>query len=280
MYIFRRKSIYFLESERKRALEFVSFMRPKIALTVTGVAVSGYLLFNPLDWKLIFVILSSFFVTTGVYSFNLMTDREEDRINNRRLNQFVLNNKGYVFVALFLTLGTFFCLFLSRLSGLFYILALVMGVGYSKFKIKKVFPFKNFYAGFILPLTFFIGAAANSQISDKTFIYYLLISLYIFTISLISDLRDVRGDKASGIRTIPVVWGKNLGEKAIYFSLSIFFLSVISTKSLGLYSLLPFLVPVAFFIKMGNPKKAHVSSMTSFMFLPFGIFILKFFGGI
>jgi 4-hydroxybenzoate polyprenyltransferase len=144
---------------------------------------------------------------------------------------------------------------------------------------KKVFPFKNFYAGFILPLTFLVGAAANSQISEQTFVYYLLISIYIFTISLISDLRDVRGDEASGIRTIPVAWGKNVGGKAVYFSLSLFFLSVLSTKAIGLYPLLPFLVPVAFFIKMGNPKKSHVSSMTSFMFLPFGIFILKFFGG-
>jgi 4-hydroxybenzoate polyprenyltransferase len=128
MYIFKRWGIFLSGLERKNALEFVSFMRPKIALTITGVAVSGYLLFNPLDWKLIFVILSSFFVTAGAYSFNLMTDREEDRINNKRLNQFVLNNKGYVFVAFFLALGTFFCLFLSRLSVLFYILALVTGV--------------------------------------------------------------------------------------------------------------------------------------------------------
>ncbi len=260
--------------------EFIRFIRPKICLFITGIAASGYLLFNPISSKLIFVILSSFFGSAGAYSINLMTDKEEDLINNKKLNYFVLNNIGWIFAFSFIVFGILFCSFLSKMSVFFYFLSAFLGAVYSFFKFKKITLFKNLYAGFVIPIMFLLGAVANSIISINILSYYLLISLYIFTISLLSDLRDYEGDRALDIRTLPVVLGKEIAGKIVYGLLILFTLSVIMLEAVGLFPFLPFVALFALFLRRGDPHRAHVSQMMSFVVFPIAAYMLTTLGGI
>ena len=254
--------------------EFIGFIRPKICLFVTGIGIAGYLMFNSFDLKLLFVALASFFATAFAYTYNMITDKEEDLLNHKKLNRFVQGNSGIIFVGAFVVLGAIFSLYLSKLSVAVYFLLSITGAVYSYFRIKSIFPFKNLYTGFILSLVFLLGSAANSSITMQMIIYYLAISLHIVVISLISDLRDYEGDKSAGIKTVPVAFGYYACKKIIYGLLILFTLSVIALNLEGLFSLLPFIIPMVIYLKMNKPYHSHVAQMFSFMFLPFGIIFI------
>jgi len=253
--------------------DFLGFIRLNVCLFVTGIGVSGYLLFNPIDIRLLWVALSCFFVGAAGYSFNMRTDKEEDLINRKKINPFAMSNTGAILVICFIILGAFFSRFLSTLSIIFYWIMVVLDIVYSYFRMKKIFPFKNLFTGFGLTQVFFIGAA-NAPITIETITYYFVISLFIFITSLVSDLRDYDGDKAIDIRTIPVVLGYNNGKNFAYLSLILSSVAIFSLNLRGLYTLLLFVLPIVFYLHRDEPKAAHHYLLTSFTFLPLGILLI------
>ena len=56
--------------------DFFDFVRWGVAASLVFLAVSGYLLFNSLDIKILFVVLSSFFIACGAYGYNSITDKQ------------------------------------------------------------------------------------------------------------------------------------------------------------------------------------------------------------
>ena len=85
--------------------------------------------------------------------------------------------------------------------------------------------------------------------------------------SLISDLRDYKGDKIVGIKTLPVYLGYRWTKKIIYsllFGISVFILQ------LNLFYLLPLLlfIPlILLFILKNKPEMAHFYGNISLIFL-------------
>ncbi len=255
--------------------ELIDFIRLRVCLFITGIGITGYIIFNPVGVKIFWAAASTFFISATAYSYNLMTDKKEDLLNHKKINAFVLNRKGYALISVFMIIGLISTLQLSYMSLFFYLLLLVVGLVYSYFRIKNIFPFKNLYTGFVLSIVFFIGSTANSYLSISMVNYYLLISLHIFTISLISDLRDYAGDRETNLRTLPVVLGYSLVKKLIYLLLSLFAFLTLLTESIFLYPLMPFITPIAIYLRKDRPGTAHLWEMISFMLLPFGIIILS-----
>jgi 4-hydroxybenzoate polyprenyltransferase len=273
MYNFRQRGIYLHTGDLR---ELAEFMRLKIVFFITGIAVSGYLYFNPLGIKLAYVALCSFFGVAAVYSFNLITDKEEDLINEGKINRFVLEEwKGVLLVVLFVMLGMLFSLRLSLASTTIYLISLFIGIFYSISRIKNMFPLKNLYTGLALPTVFLIGAFAGSTVSLTAFVYYLLLSVNIFTISLLSDLRDFKGDKETGLRTLPVVLGQRVARRIVYLALLLFSAAILVFRFEGLYVLLPFSALVLLDTVMGQYRTAHLYIMVSYMCLPFYLGALK-----
>lgn len=279
MYSFKRKGIVFrkgqtLEFKKEHVREFVGFLRPNICLLIAGMGISGFLLFNPLNIKLLYVALATFFVGATSYSYNLITDKEEDLINHKKVNWFVTKNTGYYLVLCFLLIGFISVLFLSYTSMIFYISAALSGAVYSYYKIKDIFPLKNIYTGMSLTQAFMIGAA-NVPINMGMLLYTLPLFLLLFVASLMSDLRDYKGDKAIGIRTVPVVLGYEFTKMISYATLIVLITSVFALRLWGLLPLLIFVLPISILIYQNKPKKAHLITMTSFMCLPGGIFLMQ-----
>jgi len=257
------------------AKEFVGFTRPKIAICITSLAVSGYLLFNTAGVSLLFVTLCAFFATSAAYSYNLITDREEDVINHNKLNYFAVHcNTGKCIVIIFMVISTVSALFLSNASLAVYILATVTGVIYSRFRIKEIFPLKNIYTAGSLLTSFLVGAF-NAPIGLNIILYSIPVAMFLFIASLISDLRDYPGDKSSGIRTLPVVLGYDAAQKIVYVMTVIFLLLVVYLKLAGLYLLLPFLVPLLLLLWLKKPDLAHLCAIYSIIFLPLGVLLYK-----
>ncbi len=244
--------------------DLLDFIRFRICFLAPFLAMTGYLLFNPLGIELIFVSLASFFGCVGAYSYNNITDRREDLINRKRTNPFVYNNKGLLITLSCFFLGALFLPFLPAICTFFYITSTLTSVIYSSFRIKRYFLVKNLYTGFGITQVFLLGAA---KLNSDVILYYFLFSILFFIGSLISDLRDYRGDKAVGIKTMPIYVGYTATKKFIYFLLIMFLISILTLNLSKLFILLPFALLMLLFLGMNKPDIAHFCGGISFIFL-------------
>lgn len=243
---------------------FLDFIRFKICIFVSFIAISGYILFNSLGYKIIYVFLVSFFITMGAYAYNNITDSREDKINRHRINPLSVSRLGYAIVMLSLSIGFFFSFFLSVYSILFCTLGIFVSISYSLFRLKNYFLVKNLYTGFGVSLVFLAGA---SYVSYDIILYYLSISFFIFIGSAISDLRDYTGDKLIKINTMPVSLGYDNAKKIVCVLL--LFFSLITVYFHYLIILFPFTLVIFYFLYKNKPNIAHSFELVSFVFLLF-----------
>ena len=265
--------------KREWVRDFIAFIKPEIALFITSIAAVGYILFNPLDFALAYVILTVFFATTAAYICNHFTDKREDLLNKKRLNPFVPSRIGYVFLVGSVILSFIFSLFLPRGAFILYLALLAGGVFYSISRIKKrVLFLKNIYTAAIMTLTFLIGALAGSSTDDVVF---FIVPIYLITlsVSLIGDLRDFFGDRIAGIKTVAVVFGYDVAKRLVYGILILLLCLNLSIYQVLLPSSL-FVLLCLFFLHRDNIRMARISILSSLIFLPLFLGITKTVGGI
>lgn len=181
--------------------------------------------------------------TAGGYITNMYTDRAEDAINYTARYRFFGVHLGATraavvicyFLALLLSLraGWAFVLY----GGVVHVLGGLYGwplrLGGRRLRIKEVPVVKNLYAGvfwsaaLILTPYFYV-----SQRPGLLAVLLIAISLGAnYFVELMWDVRDMAGDRASGVRTIPLL----LGETAAYWILRGIHVATCLTIALGLW---------------------------------------------
>lgn len=245
----------------KQLLEFLRF---KISLFAAFSATSGYLLFNPLSSDVLLAALSTFLLCATVASYNDITDVKEDSINRKNINPLVYSTKGKVITAACMLLGLYFSFLLSVFSAAFFIMPLVAFSAYSSFRMKRYLFVKNIYTALASSLVFFIGAG---EFTETAILYYLFVSGFVFIGSVISDIRDLDGDRAAGIRTIPIVFGEDLAKKFVHLSLLIVSILLIVSNLSGFFVLLPFAFLISLHLFKGDIITAHILIGVPFAFV-------------
>lgn len=167
------------------------------------------------------IIIASSFAVYSIYSLNKLTDIKEDMINSpdrvkiieKRKNIFTTSVVISFFIAIVLgLLRSFSCVMI-----LFF--PLFCGVLYSiRFpgmpRLKDITGVKNI----IIALSWGVGSSMLPVIVMEEIPYMrTMLLLYFFSVksfinSLLFDLRDIEGDRISGVRTIPVVIGRRKTE--------------------------------------------------------------------
>ena len=159
------------------------------------------------------ILVTAFFTTFAAYSLNKITDRVEDSINSPEINseKGISNKNGLLLVLLSFI---FLCIF-SRFETMVIVsISVIISVLYSvKFtrlfpRFKEVMGIKSIlvalcwaFTGALLPI---VGQSLDRFLVVLVFLY-IFIQLLVNTI--ICDIRDVEGDKVSGVKTIPIVLG-------------------------------------------------------------------------
>jgi|GEM_PF-2950002 len=177
------------------------------------------------------IIIAALLIATS-YSFNLITDIEEDKANNRTTP--LLNHKitiyelwAFYLLACFVSLliSIYLSIWLFLISFLFIFLSFVYS--YPLFKVlkwkytrfKEIPVVKNIVIAFCWALLPLIPILALQKFSTG----FLLISVFsfiqIFMGSIISDFRDIKGDAKQGILTLPIIL-KETGALALMFLLN------------------------------------------------------------
>ena len=261
------KSLSFLIRELWR------FIRVETCLFITGLALSGYLVFSAPGKEMPFVLLASFLSACSIYSYNHLTDREEDAVNNGRLNLFVKNASGRLIIAACLASSLFFALFLPLSAFLTYALSLSVGMLYSTFRLKR-YPIKNLYAGFGFSSSFLMGAAAAGASLSQMMFYLPVPFIAGFIGNLLGDLRGRSGDSKAGLRTLPVVLGVKKSKHVLHAcAWSITFLST------SLYpefvSVIPFMITLSAFLLVDNMKVTRMCLLFSFATMPISLVVTR-----
>lgn len=205
---FTRREFGPLPSPLGSLLEFLVHSNLFISIAATSVALTTMLLLElrvePLPLFIVFA------AALFVYSLNRLTDIEEDRANLPGRADFTER-----FGRLLLAFGVLLYLvavvgaFVLGLPGApFLVLPAVAAVLYSTFRAKQLLLVKNAIVGIswgIIPL----GVGVYYRIG---FPVELLVLAGFFTVMLtvaaaVFDIKDLEGDDAAGIRTIPIAFG-------------------------------------------------------------------------
>ncbi len=286
MYNFKQKGIVFGDSRGTRRPSLREFIRPKIArlkeliifirpetcLFISGIAVSGYLIFNGLDIRVIFLISTVFLASATGYAYNYITDKKEDLINNKQLNFFVLNKTGILVITLLLLSGVLSSLMISTVTTIFYLLWTSSGLMYSALRVKEIFLLKNFYTGAQMAMAFVIGALVNHPLTLGVIAYLPFFFPFGFILNLLGDIRGYDGDRVCGVKTIPVLFGKKTAKTIINITIGLFFFGVLLTRQHSLYLTLPFMIGASYFLGKNDLRKTRFCILSPQILLP--IFIL------
>ena len=214
--IFNRKLVIFKYWLVTTVEDVISFL----TITSIFIAIIGFLLpyfaFLLYEVKVNFnLLLASSLAIFAIYSLNKLTDIKEDSVNVPDRAGFIEKNKHSVTWATIVSFIAALSLsFLQNPLSIFVILfPFCMGVIYSikiaGFRLKDITGIKNIVVA--LPWAV-IGTFLPLAISFCEFVVILLIFYFFFIKCFINtvifDIRDIEGDGMSGVKTIPVVFGR------------------------------------------------------------------------
>lgn len=191
-----------------------------LALDGPLVVLFGYMLYG-LEVN-ITILAASFFGVFSIYTLNKVTDKKEDRIN--RPDRSLRSTKRYVAASivtmiLSLALGAM----VSYFALIILLTPTVIGVLYSVRispsipRLKEVVGAKSILVAFSWSL---YGAFLPLTLLGSNWPNIALVFTYIFVQVIINtilfDFLDTKGDRDSGIRTLPVVFGTEKTKKMLF----------------------------------------------------------------
>jgi len=170
-------------------------------------------------------LLAVFFAFHFSVVINDLFDIDCDRLSNkdRPLITGALNKKEYLNIGcVFLCLSLLFAYWVSESCVMIILLFIALYFVYSAqpFRLKRLFPISACIIGLEAVFAFAAGEAAlDRPIASSYFHGYLFWPIFlIFSLgSNIKDLKDVQGDRAMGVVTLPILLGEDAGRKVIAF---------------------------------------------------------------
>jgi len=190
-------------------------------------------------------IMTWWLIVFGVYGINRYTDIE-DYLNDLNKREFFIAQKNYLYLAILSLVISIFWLVAAGSLTLYHIICIYAGIAYSVplfpwfsktlkikwIRLKEITFIKSILVSLIIGTSFFALYVMDKHVMiNRVEIITLMIgsSLSMFINTIFCDIRDIVGDKAVGIKTIPVTM--NIRNTIIYFilfpSILWFFLLVI-----------------------------------------------------
>lgn len=222
-----KNSYQFIENIRCKALDFFSvntlqnafnlITSSSLLIACTGFSQTygGYVLLGA--EPNIYICFSVFLMTLSIYSINKLTDIKEDSINRPDRIEFLKGREKQIFIvsAIALLLSVILAYSIEIYTLLPLMIPFIANCIYSlqispKLPRLKDIPFvKNIVVGLSWALVCTLMPAITLDHFSASMViivaYFMLIKDFIN--STLCDLKDLKGDMQSGVRTIPVVLG-------------------------------------------------------------------------
>ncbi|APR77147.1 UbiA prenyltransferase family protein [Minicystis rosea] len=232
-----------------------------VLVAMTAAVVFGWLMTGRYPWAIVPLVGLDWFL---INLMNRVTDIDEDTRNGIRGTARVARHKRALTVASFAVMIGSIAAVHAVLPGLtpYRVAVHVIGLGYNYdivptprglSRFKEIYFFKNFGSSVLFVLTCFAYPLA-ADAGARTMPWAAIVALVSFfvpfelTYEILYDLRDLKGDRAEGIPTYPVVHGVTTSRKIIdgLLILSSAALVVgIATRGLGVREALMLVAPGA-----------------------------------
>ncbi len=269
-----REFIRFIRSKTALFKELINFIRPETCLFISGIAVSGYLIFNGFHPQVIFLILAIFFSSGAGYAYNYISDKNEDLINNNKLNFFVSNKAGKLVIVGLISVGLLASMLLSLATMVFFLVWITSGLMYSLLRVKEIFLLKNIYTGAQMALTFALGAFADSYVNADVLIYIPFFFLIGFILNILGDIKGCEGDRVSGVKTIPVLFGRRTAKRVINFTILLFSFSTFIFGLDTLYFMIPFMFAMFHYLRKNDLRSTRRYLLSSQICFPIYLILM------
>ena len=159
------------------------------------------------------VLLAAFLAVFSVYNLNKATDKKEDSVNkpeiaSRSAIYYVVPSVATMIFSLgigaSINLFAFFTIVTPIIIGFFYSVKLSKSLP----RLKEIVGAKSVFVAFSWAM---YGALLPLSLQQETFAKTVMVFIYIFIQLLVNtilfDFLDMRGDRASGVKTMPIVLG-------------------------------------------------------------------------
>jgi len=161
------------------------------------------------------IFIIAYLLTQAVYGFDHYHDAHNDGVNNTSRVEYVQRNKKIypyrlgIFVGLFLVLLFYFGNALAIFMG---ISILALGLSYSlwcKNITKSIVGFKNIYVASSISLGIvFTSSFYQNNLPIGILFFTIYTTLSYFMNCSLCDMKDIESDKKQGLKTLPLVLGK------------------------------------------------------------------------
>ncbi len=196
-----------------------------LALDGPLIVIFGYLLYGISINFLI--VAASFLAVFSVYNLNKATDKTEDAIN--RPGAATKSTSYYVIPSFIAMIASFIIAFAVNIFALLILMTpIVVGFFYSVKithklpRLKEIVGAKSIFVAFtwslsgaFLPLT--TGYADGYRIG----LVFCYIFIQVIVNTILFDTLDIKGDAASGMKTVPIILGKNRTRRLLVVTNSI-----------------------------------------------------------
>jgi len=222
------------------------------------VFVSGILLKIQITWDVLFVAYLLFYIP---YLYNRFKEINIDRLTNLQRTQHVSKYVKFIPIILYFVIFILVVslVYFSNLRALIFgLLLLIFGILYTlifKKLTQKVPLLKNFYVSIFFTSLIFLPIIYYSYpLKTVLIVSGLVLGLFIFLKTFLSqiflDIKDIESDRKRGLRTLPIIIGKEKTFKILYvFNLLIIliipvvfslYFNIFSKSILMLFLIIPF----------------------------------------
>ena len=228
------------------------------------------------------IVLAAFLVTFSIYSLNKATDRIEDAVNSPNIKP-----RSRVYYVIASISAMIACLSIGALEGLNVLLVLsmpfVIGLVYSVRvvktlpRLKEITGVKSISVALSWAVTGALLPYALGTVEfQKVIFVFAFIFIQVLVKEVVFDFLDMRGDKVSGVTTIPMVLGKRRTKfflvvinafSGLLVMFSILSGLIIQFVSLSIFSILFSFLIIWLFV--GNdPKRFNGDSVVKGKWIP------------
>ncbi len=264
---------------------YLEILRPTVCLmTVLALVVGGIVSQSLVFPQLIFAILAGFLITGGGNIINDYFDVETDRINspNRPIPSGRFPKKfALPYFAIVNILGLVFAYLINTNFLLIAVVNFVVSTIYS-WKLKTTPLVGNIAVSYLGAVSFFaaglISMSFSQTLAHPVFILAVIGFFGTLAREILKDIRDVRGDKAIGAKTLPIITSEKIASIVANVSLVVGILLLFIPFIFGMFKIvyLASLIPavlVCLYTFLKPPEKAEKFVKLA-IFLVFLAFIL------
>ena len=241
----------FIMSVRSRPVVFFVYSLPTLWSYIIASWGTGRL--TIFDAFILFSSISS--ISLSVYFFNDLSDLVDDLKNQELGNpvqalrvlgsERVSENRFKKFIIFTGVFGLVLAYSINYSVFILQVLFLILGYLYSAepIRLKKRFMMKQFTIALATTFCILMGAVTGGGVTSATLYMGILHFIINMGINPIMDVRDIRGDRIMGIKSIPVIWGPEATVRLYFASFLVMGIaSYLGYSQLGMNIALPILV--------------------------------------